>query len=52
MNEDAENRESEAEGANPLKVMLHAGDLLLKVAVIAVFLFALFYGGRTLYNFG
>ena len=35
-----------------LGVVNHAGHVLFKIAVVAVFAFALFYGIRTAYDFG
>ena len=45
-------REANTEEPHVLGMVTHAGHLLFKAAVIAVFAFALFYGIRTAYDFG
>ncbi|MBQ4425719.1 MAG: endolytic transglycosylase MltG [Lachnospiraceae bacterium] len=50
--ERAPKRISEPDDTNPLRTVLNMGNFLLKVGIVAIFLFALFYGSRSLYRFG
>nr|MBQ6242678.1 endolytic transglycosylase MltG [Lachnospiraceae bacterium] len=45
-------RDNAQEDPHVLGVVNHAGHVLFKIAVVAVFAFALFYGIRTAYDFG
>ena len=45
-------RDNTQEDPHVLGVVNHAGHVLFKFAVVAVFAFALFYGIRTAYDFG
>lgn len=45
-------RDNSQEDPHVLGVVNHAGHVLFKIAVVAVFAFALFYGIRTAYDFG
>ena len=45
-------RDNSPDDPHVLGVVNHAGHVLFKIAVVAVFAFALFYGIRTAYDFG